>query len=163
MRGVTALKKKKITDLLIFIVSAELIGVLSAILSGSFSQTYLSLERPPLSPPGWVFPVVWGILYAVMGISAYLVYISQGSQRQRSNALKIYSLQLFLNFLWSIIFFRFELFTVALIDIILLDFAVVVMTVLFYRLSKAAGYMNIPYLIWLLFATYLNAGVVILN
>ncbi|MBQ8435158.1 MAG: tryptophan-rich sensory protein [Oscillospiraceae bacterium] len=163
MRGVTALKKKKITDLLIFIVSAELIGVLSAILSGSFSQTYLSLERPPLSPPGWVFPVVWGILYAVMGISAYLVYISQGSQRQRSNALKIYTLQLFFNFLWSIIFFRFELYTVALIDIILLDFAVVVMTVLFYRLSKAAGYMNIPYLIWLLFATYLNAGVVILN
>lgn len=163
MRGVTALKKKKITDLLIFIVSAELVGVLSALLSGSFSETYLSLEKPPYSPPGWIFPVVWGILYAVMGISAYLVHVSQGSQWKRSNALKVYALQLFFNFLWSIIFFRFELYTVALIDIILLDFAAALMTVLFYRLSKAAGLINIPYLIWLLFATYLNAGVVILN
>ena len=73
------------------------------------------------------------------------------------------SQQLVLNFLWSIIFFRFELYTLALIDLILLIVAVGVMTVLFYRVSKSAGIMNIPYLLWLLFAAYLNAGIVILN
>ncbi len=157
------LKKQKITELLIFIVATELVGVLSSLISGGFSEKYLSIIRPPLSPPGWVFPVAWGILYALMGISAYIVFSSDGKQVEKFKALKVYCIQLCFNFLWSIIFFRFEMFTLALIDLILLLVFVIIMTILFGRISKQAGFLNIPYIMWLLFATYLNIGVVILN
>lgn len=157
------MKKKSLTDLLIFIVSAELVGVLSALLSGGFSKMYLSLERPPLSPPGWVFPVVWSILYALMGISAFLVYKSDANPSAVKKGLTAYIVQLILNFLWSIIFFRFEAFELALADLVLLLLTVIIMTVFFYRVSKAAAFINIPYILWLLFATYLNIGIIILN
>ncbi len=157
------MKKRNLTDLLIFIVSAELVGVLSALLSGGFSQMYLSLEKPPFSPPGWVFPVVWSVLYALMGISAYLVYRTEFNPSVRKKGLTAYVIQLFLNFLWSIIYFRFEMFTLALIDLILLTVAVIIMTVLFGRVSKTAAWINIPYILWLLFATYLNIGTIVLN
>lgn len=157
------MKKIKKTELLIFVVFAELVGALSALLSGTFSNKYMTFIKPPLSPPGWVFPVVWTVLYALMGISAYLVYNSDENQRDKSKALKVYFIQLALNFLWSIIFFRFELYKIALMDLVLLLIAVIIMTILFYRIKKAAGYMNIPYIIWLLFATYLNIGVAVLN
>ena len=157
------MKKRNLTDLLIFIVSAELVGVLSALLSGGFSQMYLSLEKPPLSPPGWVFPVVWSVLYALMGISAYLVYRTEFNPSVRKKGLMAYAIQLFLNFLWSIIYFRFEMFTLALVDLILLTTTVIIMTVLFGKVSKAAAWINIPYILWLLFATYLNTGTIVLN
>ncbi len=157
------MKKKKITDLLIFIVSAELIGALSALLSGGFSGMYQALEKPPLSPPGWLFPVVWTILYALMGISAFLVYSSDNNPAARKKGLTAYIVQLVLNFLWSIIFFRLKFYTAALIDLILLIIAVTLMTALFSRASKTAAIINVPYLLWLLFAAYLNAGIVILN
>ncbi len=157
------MKKVNKTEALIFIVIAELVGAVSALLSGTFSDKYMSFEQPPLSPPGWVFPVVWGILYALMGVSAYLVYNSDGKQKNKSVALTVYYIQLALNFLWSIIFFRFDFYTVALVDLILLLIAVIIMTFMFYRINKAAGYMNIPYVIWLIFATYLNVGVAVLN
>lgn len=157
------MKKIKITELLIFIVVAELVGVLSAILSGGFSQMYLSLQKPPLSPPGWLFPVVWSVLYAVMGFSAYIIYNSDKNTSARNKGLFFYTIQLFLNFLWSIIFFRFELYTFALIDLILLIVTVGIMIILFFKTSKTAGIMNIPYFLWLLFAAYLNLGIIILN
>jgi tryptophan-rich sensory protein len=134
------MKKIKITDLLIFIVSAELVGVTSALLSGGFSGMYALMERPPLSPPGWLFPVVWTILYALMGISAFIVYNSDNNPIMRKKGLTAYVVQLVLNFLWSIIFFRFELYTLALIDLILLIVAVGALFYFGIRLNKKGNH-----------------------
>lgn len=157
------MKKKKITELLIFIVSAELVGALSALLTGDFMQNYNNLVKPPLSPPGFVFPLVWSILYALMGISAFLVFISSKRQSIKNNALTIYGAQLFINFLWSIIYFRFNSPLIAFIDIIVLDLLVIIMIMKFCKINRISAIINIPYLIWILFASYLNISTVILN
>lgn len=156
-------KKYNITELLIFIVGTELVGALSALLSGNFSEFYNSLVQPPFAPPGWIFPVVWAILYAVMGFSAYLVYSSDNDKAQIRTALTIYAIQLFINFSWSIVFFRFNLLTASSAVIIALLIMVGVMIISFWRITPLAGYINIPYLIWVAFATYLNIGVAVLN
>ena len=95
--------KIKYTELLIFIVSAELVGALSAMITGDFDR-YAS---PPLMPPSWLFPVVWAVLYALMGISAYLIYFSDSSA-DKKRALWLYAAQLAVNFSWSIVFFKYE-------------------------------------------------------
>lgn len=154
------MKKIDWTELLIFIVSAELIGAVSALLSGGFGS-YLQLVKPPLSPPGWLFPVVWAILYAVMGISAYFVYKSDSELKKAGSG--IYILQLSVNFLWSIIFFRFGWLNAAAFAAVLLTVLVVGMILIFLRIDKKAGLMNIPYFVWCLFASYLAIGTSILN
>jgi len=157
------MKKIRLTELLIFVVFTELTGLLSAILSGGFAQMYSSFEKPPFSPPGWLFPVAWTILYALMGISAYIIWNSDKNLTSRKKGLTVYGLQLLLNFLWSIIFFRFKLPLAALIDLILLIVSVTAMILIFRKNSKLASLINIPYIIWLLYAAYLNTGIVILN
>ena len=157
------MKKKNIIELLIFILFAELVGALSALLTGDFSQSYSVIVKPPLSPPGILFPIVWTILYALMGVSAFIIFKAKKPQMYKSAALKVYALQLFVNFLWSIIYFRFELLLLAAADIILLDVLVFVMIVRFFKIRPSAAFINIPYIIWLLFATYLNIATVILN
>ena len=157
------MKKKKITELLIFIVSAELVGALSALLTGDFMQNYYSLAKPPLSPPGFVFPLVWTILYALMGVSAFLIFASDKPQSKRNAALTIYGAQLFINFLWSIIYFRFNSPIIALIDIIILGLLLIMMIKSFYKIRHISAFLNIPYLLWIIFATYLNFVTIILN
>lgn len=114
-------------------------------------------------PPGWVFPVVWTVLYALMGYSAYLVSKTPAESQKKKTALNVYWVQLAFNFLWSIIFFRFELLWLGFVDIVLLLISVILMTVLFYRINKTAGILNIPYVIWVTFATYLNLATAIIN
>ena len=157
------MKKIKITDLLIFIVGTELVGVLSGILAGGSFSFYKEIVRPPFSPPGWIFPIVWIILYALMGISAYLIYTSKATVRQKNFALAVYAIQLVVNFLWSIVFFRLEMVGLSVIIILLLLLLIVVMIWVFYRIRPVAAYLNIPYLLWTAFASYLNIGVLILN
>ena len=157
------MNKIKWTELLIFIIGTELVGALSSLLSGNFSSFYSELTRPPLSPPGILFPIVWAILYALMGISAYMVYVSDSDEDVKKKALGLYALQLFVNFMWSIIFFRFEQVGAALAVLILLIILVVMMIISFRRIRPLAGYLNIPYLLWLIFAAYLNTGILILN
>lgn len=157
------MKKIKLTDLLIFIVTAELVGALSALFAGSYSSFYKALERPPLSPPSWLFPVVWAILYAVMGISAYMIWRNHDNEIRRSFALKLYYFQLGVNFLWSIVFFRFNLLCPAAAIAVLLLALVVLMVLTFFRIKPAAGWLNIPYVIWLAFASYLAIGIYLLN
>lgn len=98
--------KIKYTELLIFIVSAELVGALSALITGDFDSFFDRYASPPLMPPSWLFHVVWAVLYALMGISAYLIYFSHGSADKR--ALWLYAAQLAVNFSWSIVFFKYE-------------------------------------------------------
>lgn len=152
------MKKFSLTDLLIFVVSAELVGALSALFAGDFKAFYSEIIRPPLSPPAIVFPVVWAILYALMGISAYLVSISG-----KRHSLKIYNLQLAVNFLWSIVFFRLRLLKISAIVAVILLILVGVMMMQFCKVRKISAGLNIPYLIWSAFAVYLSSAICIIN
>jgi len=157
------MKKYNIADILIFVISAELVGAVSALLSGGFSDFFEKFTEPPLLPPAWLFPVVWVILYAVMGFSAYLVYSSDVSREEKKTALLIYGVQLLLNFSWSIVFFRLEALWAAFVVIILLWAAIIAMILSFRKINPLAAYINIPYLIWVTFAAYLNLATVIIN
>lgn len=157
------MKKHNISDMLIYIISAEVIGAVSALLAGGFSDFFNKYEEPPLLPPGWLFPVVWTILYAVMGYSAYLVTHSYGETAQKKSALTIYWTQLALNFMWSIIFFRFEALWLAFVVIMALWVMIIAMILSFRKISPLAAYINIPYLLWVTFAAYLNLATAIIN
>jgi len=123
---------------------------------------YASLNRPFFSPPNWVFGPVWTSLYILLGISFFLIWKEEAS-KERDLAIKVFSIQLFLNFAWSFIFFYFNLIGAALIEIILLWISIALMIYLFYKIKPVAAYMNIPYLLWVSFATILNAGYYFLN
>lgn len=156
------MKRIKWSELLIYLLSAELVGALSGIASGgNFGSFYQSLQRPPLAPPGWLFPVAWVILYALMGISAYL--IARAEHPQSAAALKLYWVQLAVNFLWSPVFFRFRSLGGAAAVIVVLLLMVIAMTVWFWRIRRAAGLLNIPYVLWTAYATYLTIGILLLN
>ena len=157
------MKKFNLTEMLISVVAAELVGTLSALLAGGFAGFYREIVQPPFSPPGFVFPVVWVILYAVMGISSYLVYAETDAGVLRSRALTAYAVQLAINFSWSILFFRFRLFAVSAAVALLLAGAVAVMMIRFARVNRKAAWMNLPYLLWSCFAAYLAIGVWLLN
>ena len=139
------------------------LGLLSSLISGNMGGVYPTLNRPPLSPPSWIFPVVWSILYILMGISAYIITDTRGMHSSKEQAMKIYYIQLIINVLWPIIFFRFKLFTVAAVVLAILIAAVIVTIVKFKKISNTAASLLVPYLIWILFALYLNIGVAVLN
>lgn len=157
------MKRNNLYDLLIFVLSAELAGVLSSLFAGDISAVYQTLEKPPLSPPDWVFSVVWIILYALMGISAYLVYRSDSEPVRVKSALRVYWLQLVVNFSWSIVFFRFQAFWAAFVVLAILIILVITMLVKFAKIRPEAALVNVPYLLWLLFAAYLNVTTALLN
>lgn len=121
-----------------------------------------SIVQPPLAPPPVVFPVAWTILYALMGIGAARVALCPAGQ-DRDRGLWIFWLQLAMNFFWTILFFKFQLFGLALIWLIALWMAILWMTTVFDRVDKIAARIQIPYLVWVAFAGYLNLGVWILN
>ena len=120
------------------------------------NNIYPTLNKPPLSPPGILFPIVWSILFILMGISVYLV-------RENKDAVKAYFIQLIFNALWTPIFFGLNNYLLAFVDLVILIVLVVVMLDKFKETNKTSVYLNIPYLIWLLFALYLNAGIFLLN
>lgn len=157
------MKKRPLLTILLSIALAEGVGFLSGFLSGDIRAVYESLNQPPLAPPGWLFPIAWGILYALMGIAAGLIFLNNGEPRAREQALIYYGVQLAVNFSWSIIFFRFQSFWLAVVIILILDLLVWITLRQFRRISKVAGGLMIPYLLWLLFATYLATGVFFLN
>ena len=122
---------------------------------------YETLAKPPFAPPGWIFPIVWTILYTLMGISAYLVYISPSLDK--SSALTTYVLQLLFTFIWSIVFFNMKQYLLAFFILILLWLSVFFMIRSFAKINTTAARLQIPYLIWITFAGYLNLAIVILN
>lgn len=144
---------------LIWILLTEAVGALSGFLSRIGMKVYMeSVTKPPLSPPGWVFPVVWGILYALMGISGASVFRREPSSL-RSQGLNLYIAQLTVNFFWSLIFFNAQAFGFAFFWLMLLFVLVVGMVLTFAQLRPAAAKLQIPYLLWLIFAAYLNFGI----
>ena len=133
-------------------------GVIGLIISRSID--YNSLQKPPLSPPSILFPIVWTILYVLMGIS-YGIIDSKSIIKLKTKI--IYSLQLFVNATWSLIFFTLKWRLFAFIWIIILNILVIVMIIDFFKKNKTAGLLQIPYLLWIIFASYLNLGVYLLN
>lgn len=155
------IKLKNAKALLISLLISIGVGALSGILTRNSVEVYSQLNRPPLSPPSWVFPVVWTILFVLMGISSYIVYMSKSPNTK--GALAVYILQLAVNFIWPFIFFSAQAYLFAFIWLIFLWLLVVLMINMFYKISPVAAILQIPYLVWLTFAAYLNLMVVILN
>ena len=138
------------------------VGILAALLSGGMSD-YGNLIQPPLSPPGWLFPIVWTILYLLMGYASYRVLQSGKPAGQIRNALTFYGAQLLLNFLWPIVFFRLEWFFAAFVLLLALWVLIFFTMQKFSKLDETAGDLMLPYLLWVTFAGYLNLGVYLLN
>ena len=140
-----------------------LVGAVAGLLTRNAMQDFDMLIKPPLSPPGWLFPVVWTILYTLMGISSYLIKTADADVETKSDALMIYNYQLVVNFLWSIFFFHFEWRLFSFFWILLLWVLIILMIRQFDKISQTAAYLNLPYLLWVTFATYLNFGIWWLN
>ena len=154
----------KIKPYVISIAIALAVGGLSALFTKNNMEMYGNISKPPLSPPGWIFPVAWGILYVLMGIGAAQIYVNRsGKEEDARSALFVYGLQLLVNFFWSIIFFNMQAFLFAFIWLIILWVLVIVMIIMFKRVNKTAAYIQIPYLLWVTFAGYLTLAVYILN
>lgn len=131
-------------------------GLLGTLLSGGM-RTYETTYKPPLSPPAWLFPVVWTILYVLMGVAAYLV--SQSSSPQREQALQVYAIQLALNVLWAPLFFGLEHYFLAFLVLALLWIAILAAIRRFAKINLCAGRLLIPYFLWVTFAGYLNLAI----
>ena len=142
---------------------AEGVGILSGLLSRQGMDQFNALSaKPPLTPPMWLFPVVWGILYALMGIGSVRIWRSEPS-KARHQGLNLYVFQLVLNFFWSLIFFNVAAYGFAFLWLVVLWFAVLAMIWQFYKVDSVAAWLQVPYLIWLTFAAYLNLGVWLMN
>ena len=138
------------------------VGGLSALLSGGM-DTYKALNQPPLSPPGWLFPVVWTILYLLMGYSAYRVQVSGKDKEKIRTAMVFYALQLFVNFLWSPVFFGLQWRLTAFVILVILWVLIYITMRLFSEIDELAGDLLLPYILWVTFAGYLNLGIFLLN
>lgn len=139
------------------------VGGISALLTMGAMDSFGQLNQPPLSPPAILFPIVWTVLYILMGVASYLVFRSGAPTEEVKEALTLYGVQLFFNFFWSIFFFNLEWYTFAFIWLLALFALVVFTTVKFFKINKWAGILMLPYCIWIAFAGYLNLGVAILN
>ena len=158
------MKPINLKKLIIAIAIPELVGFLSAIITGNIGETYKSLKSPPLSPPGIIFPIVWAILYALMGIASYIIFEEvKGRQNEQKQAISFYGAQLAVNFIWPIIFFQLKAYTAAVFVIFILLILVIITAARFKALNKTVFWLFVPYIAWLLFATYLNIGVAVLN
>ena len=137
-------------------------GGASALLSGGM-DTYQRLNQPPLSPPGWIFPIVWSILYLLMGYASYRIYESEVPQEDKRKALIFYGLQLFFNFLWPLVFFGLQWYWAAFVLLVVLWVMIYLTMHLFGSIDETSENLLIPYLLWVTFAGYLNLGVALLN
>lgn len=143
-----------------WVVLTLLAGGVGALLSGGF-DIYKTINKPPLSPPAVVFPIVWTLLYIMMGLSSGTVAVSR--DLDKPSALKLYLLHLLINILWPVIFFRFYAFKLACVWLALLIFTLLIVFRRFLGIEKKSAWLLLPYFAWSLFALYLNFGVVALN
>lgn len=153
------MKKINLKSFLISVAIPLLVGGLAALITGAGMDFYATINKPALSPPSWLFPVVWTILYFLMGVSLYRV-------REKACgkcAVRIFAAQLAVNFIWSIVFFNARAYLAAFILIIVLWAAILAMIASFHKCDKTAAYLQIPYFFWVTFAAYLNWAIYALN
>lgn len=158
--------KKRIDflKLLISIVICEGVGVLGAFFTTpAIEGWYATLARPALSPPNWVFGPVWTMLFALMGVAAYLVWQQGFKKKEVKRALIVFDVQLALNFFWSILFFGLGRPDLAFLDLIILWIAILASIILFSKISKPAAWLLVPYIAWVTFAGYLNLMIWLIN
>ncbi len=154
-------KKIQWKSFIICLIIPLAVGGLSALITRNSMDIYDRIVQPPLAPPAWLFPVVWTILYMLMGISSYLITISDSEYKVE--ALTLYGIQLLLNFIWSPIFFISQNYLIAFIVLVVLWYTVLQMIRIFSEIRPLAATLQIPYLIWLTFAGYLNLTIYFLN
>jgi tryptophan-rich sensory protein len=154
------MKKSDWFKLIISIVICQLTGAIGAIFTAeSVGSWYLTLNKPGLNPPSWVFAPVWTTLYVLMGVALFIIW----KKHQTGYAIHIFIFQLILNSLWSFLFFGVRNIQLAFIEIILLWLSILITIILFYRISRPAAYLLIPYILWVTFASYLNYELMRLN
>lgn len=153
----------KLKTLIISITIPLLVGSLSALLTSDSMSIYQELTKPTINPPGYIFSIIWTILYILMGIASYIILTSSNNHSDIYKALTVYGLQLFVNFLWPIFFFAFGWYLFSFIWLLVLWVLLLITITLFYQLSKPAAYVMIPYLLWVTFAGYLNLSIYLLN
>ncbi len=157
------MNKSEILKLLASLALPLVLGAIGGLFTAdAIPEWYETLNRPSFNPPNWIFGPVWTTLYLLMGISLFLIW-KQSQSKERSLAISVFLLQIALNFCWSFIFFYYNLIGFALIEIIILWISIVTMIVFFYKIKPIAAYINIPYLLWVTFATILNASYYLLN
>ena len=162
------MKKINVPNLLIAVALPLAVGALSAFVSasggeGGFSAIYGGLSKPPLSPPSWLFPVVWSVLYVLMGIASYSADRNAENAQKRRSALYFYGAQLAVNFIWPIAFFRAKQFLLSLVILAVLFFLALFTAIKFFKIKPVAAWLMVPYLLWIAFAAYLNTAVVLMN
>ena len=156
-------KKINIKSLVICIAVPLAVGGLAALITMGSMRDFAALNQPPLSPPGWLFPVVWTVLYILMGIASYIVLEVPSSPEATKEAFKVYFLQLAFNFFWSIIFFTLGAYEIAFAWLLALLALIVSTTARFWRVDRTAGILMLPYIAWVCFAGYLNLAISYLN
>ena len=140
------------------------VGLLSGFLTKDNMDIYNKINTPPLAPPALLFPIVWTVLYVLMGISSTLVFVNrEKNPSEAKSGLYYYALSLVANFLWSIIFFNFGAFLLALVCLVVLLYFIVRTIIAYKEVTKAAAYLQIPYAVWVAFAGYLNTAIFLLN
>ena len=153
--------KIKWKKLLICIAIPLLVGTVAALLTRESMKIFESVNKPRFSPPGWLFPVAWTVLYTLMGIASYLV--SESDNPKKKNALVFYAVQLGFNFFWTLIFFNLSAYLFAFVWLLMLWVLILVTMLKFYKIKERAGDLILPYILWATFAAYLNYGIYILN
>ncbi len=155
---------KKIKPYVISIAIALAVGGLSSLLTKNNMDVYDTINRPALAPPMWLFPIVWSILFILMGISSALVWVRRDENPEEAFvALRVYALQLIVNFFWTIIFFNMQAYLFAFVWLLLLLVLIIIMIVQFKKISSKAAYLQMPYLLWVTFAGYLTLMIYLLN
>ncbi len=139
------------------------VGAVSGFLTRNGMKDFMQIAQPSLTPPPWVFPIVWTILYIMMGIASYDIFVSETDRKSKMTALSLYATQLFFNFWWSIIYFNLKNYLFAFIWLIAMWGLIIATTLEFRKISKKAALLMVPYLLWTTFAAYLNYGVYVLN
>lgn len=161
-------KKINVIKLIVAIVIPLAVGMLSSFITKDAMMSFNAMKKPPLAPPGILFPIAWTILYILMGISNYIIYVydvknDTSSLNLKNKCLLLYAIQLIFNFFWLIIFFKFKLYIFAFAWLIILWILVFKLMRESKKISKVASYLLIPYLAWMTFAGYLNIGIAVLN
>ena len=155
------MSKINVKRLAVSIVIPLAVGIIASFITKDQMEAFSQLKQPPLSPPGWLFPIVWTVLYVLMGISSYIVYQKQNTLL--SDCQRLYILQLAANFIWTILFFNLKQYLFSLIWLVLLIFLVARMAICFVTVDRKAAALQIPYVLWICFAAYLNIAIYYLN
>lgn len=157
------IQKKHILVLIIAVLIPIIVGVFSAFLTAKDMKIYETMEKPPLSPPGWLFPIVWTLLYAMMGFASFYVCVSDADTGLKRKALTFYAAQLIMNMFWSTLFFTYGLYLLSLIWLLAMWVLIIAATVVFWKINRASGIMMGVLVIWTTFAAYLNLGAYIIS